>query len=46
MTQNPTLWSQPQKSNFTLEQVESNGTAESDTVEEATEFFLETFFSS
>ena len=43
--QNPTLWSQPEKSNFAPAQVESNGMVESKTAEEVTEF-LETFLSS
>ncbi|GAA0316401.1 conjugal transfer protein [Oceanobacillus oncorhynchi subsp. oncorhynchi] len=45
ITQNPTLWDKPKKSNFTPEQVESNGTVESETAEEVT-LFLETFFAS
>ncbi|MFD1414990.1 conjugal transfer protein [Oceanobacillus jeddahense] len=45
ITQNPTLWNQPEKSSFTPEQVESNGTVESETVEEVT-VFLEAFFTS
>src|SRR5699024_7026966 len=43
--QNPTLWSQPEKSNSAPAQVESNGMVESKTAEEVTEF-LETFLSS
>lgn len=43
ITQNPTLWSTPNKSDHEPQQPESNGTVESDTVEEVTEF-LETFF--
>ncbi|KRG12325.1 conjugal transfer protein [Virgibacillus soli] len=43
--QNPTLWSQPEKSNFTPEKVENDGTVESATEQEVIEF-LETFFSS
>lgn len=45
ITQNPTVWNQPKKSNFVPTQVESDGTVESETAEEVTEF-LETFFSS
>lgn len=45
ITQNPTIWSKPEKSNFTPEQVESNGTVESEIAEEVT-IFLETFFTS
>lgn len=45
ITQNPTLWDKPEKSNFTPEQVESDGTIESGTAEEVTEFLV-TFFSS
>ena len=45
ITQNPILWSKPKKSNFTPEQVESDGTVESETAEEVT-LFLETFFAS
>ena len=43
ITQNPTLWSIPTKSDYEPEQPESNGTVDSDTVQEVTEF-LETFF--
>ncbi|WP_025092729.1 conjugal transfer protein [Bacillus safensis] len=43
--QNPTIWDQPEKSDFTPKQVENNGTAESETVEEVT-LFLESFFAS
>src|SRR5699024_6108699 len=43
ITQNPTLWSIPNKSDYEPRQPESNGTVDSDTVEEVTEF-LETFF--
>lgn len=43
ITQNPTLWSLPKKSNYQPKQPESNGTIDSDTVQEVTEF-LETFF--
>ncbi|WP_040984029.1 conjugal transfer protein [Oceanobacillus jeddahense] len=43
--QNPTLWNQPEKSNFKPEQVESNGTVDGTIEQEVTEF-LETFFSS
>ncbi|WP_077318282.1 conjugal transfer protein [Virgibacillus proomii] len=41
--QNPTLWSIPNKSDYEPEQPDSNGTVDSDTVQEVTEF-LETFF--
>lgn len=41
--QNPTLWNIPNKSDYEPQQPESNGTVDSDTVEEVTEF-LETFF--
>ncbi|MFD1168759.1 conjugal transfer protein [Oceanobacillus caeni] len=41
--QNPTLWSIPNKSDYEPQQPESNGTVDSDTVQEVTEF-LETFF--
>ncbi|MDQ0273589.1 conjugal transfer protein [Cytobacillus purgationiresistens] len=44
ITQNPTLWSIPNKSDYEPQQSESNGTVDSDTVQEVTEF-LETFFS-
>ncbi|KNE19288.1 conjugal transfer protein [Virgibacillus pantothenticus] len=43
ITQNPTLWSIPTKSDYEPKQPESNGTIDSDTVQEVTEF-LETFF--
>ncbi|HLQ96663.1 MAG TPA: conjugal transfer protein [Pseudogracilibacillus sp.] len=43
ITQNPTLWNQPQKSDYEPKQPESNGTVDSDTAQEVTEF-LETFF--
>ncbi|MBO0994967.1 conjugal transfer protein [Bacillus sp. SD088] len=43
ITQNPTLWSLPKKSDYEPKQPESNGTVDSDTVNEVTEF-LETFF--
>ncbi|WP_256438816.1 conjugal transfer protein [Sporosarcina sp. Te-1] len=43
ITQNPTLWSIPNKSNYVPQQPESNGTVDSDTVQEVIEF-LETFF--
>ena len=43
--QNPTLWNKPKKSDFTPEQVGSNGTVESEITEEVT-VFLETFFAS
>ncbi|MFD1415008.1 conjugal transfer protein [Oceanobacillus jeddahense] len=45
ITQNPTLWKNPNKSDFTPKQVESDGTVESETAEEVTQF-LETFFAS
>ncbi|GIN20228.1 MULTISPECIES: conjugal transfer protein [Bacillaceae] len=41
--QNPTLWSMPNKSDYEPQQPESNGTVDSDTVQEVTDF-LETFF--
>lgn len=41
--QNPTLWNTPNKSDYKPEQPESNGTVDSDTVQEVAEF-LETFF--
>ena len=44
ITQNPTLWSIPNKSDYKSQQPESNGTVDSDSVQEVTEF-LETFFS-
>ncbi|WP_230198780.1 conjugal transfer protein [Massilibacterium senegalense] len=44
ITQNPTFWSIPNKSDYEPQQSESNGTVDSDTVQEVTEF-LETFFS-
>lgn len=43
ITQNPTLWSIPNKSDYEPQQPESNGTVDSDTVQEVTGF-LETFF--
>lgn len=43
ITQNPTLWSVPRKSDYEPKQPESNGTVDSDSVQEVTEF-LETFF--
>lgn len=43
ITQNPTLWSMPNKADYKPEQLESNGTVDSNTVQEVTEF-LETFF--
>lgn len=43
ITQNPTLWSIPKKSDYEPQQPESNGTVDSNTVQEVTEF-LETFF--
>lgn len=43
ITQNPTLWSIPNKSDYEPQQPENNGTVDSDTVQEVTEF-LETFF--
>ncbi|WP_449290092.1 conjugal transfer protein [Oceanobacillus locisalsi] len=45
ITQNPTMWTQPEKSNFSPDQVESDGTVEVATEEEITEFLV-TFFSS
>ena len=45
ITQNPTLWKNPNKSDFTPKQVESDGTVAAETAEEVTEF-LETFFTS
>ncbi|GIO19341.1 conjugal transfer protein [Oceanobacillus oncorhynchi subsp. incaldanensis] len=45
ITQNPTLWDSPNKSNFTPELVESDDTVEAETVVEVTDF-LETFFAS
>ncbi|MBY7141786.1 conjugal transfer protein [Virgibacillus sp. NKC19-3] len=45
ITQNPTMWTQPEKSNYSPEQVENDGTVEPATEEEINEF-LETFFSS
>ncbi|MBY7141913.1 conjugal transfer protein [Virgibacillus sp. NKC19-3] len=45
ITQNPTLWKNPNKSDFTPKQVESDGTVENETAEEVIQF-LETFFSS
>src|SRR5690625_393675 len=44
ITQNPTLWSISNKSDYEPQQPESNGTVDSDTVQEVTEF-LEAFFS-
>ncbi|WP_082418910.1 conjugal transfer protein [Massilibacterium senegalense] len=43
ITQNPTLWSIPNKSDYEPQQPESNGTVDSDTAQELTEF-LETIF--
>ncbi len=43
ITQNPTLWSISNKSDYEPHQPENNGTVDSDTVQEVTEF-LETFF--
>jgi len=43
--QNPTLWNSPNKSNFTPDQVNSDDTVGTETMEEVTEF-LETFFAS
>lgn len=43
ITKNPTLWSIPNKSDYEPQQPENNGTVDSDTVQEVTEF-LETFF--
>lgn len=45
ITQNPTLWDSPTKSDFIAEQVESDESVEADTAEEVTAF-LETFFAS
>ena len=45
ITQNPTLWNSPNKSDFTPQQVASNNSVEAETVGEITEF-LETFFAS
>lgn len=41
--QSPTLWSIPNKSDYKPQQPEGNGTVDSDTIQEVTEF-LETFF--
>lgn len=43
ITRNPALWSIPNNSDYEPQQPESNGTVDSDTVQEVTEF-LETFF--
>src|SRR5699024_2605538 len=43
ITQNPTLWNMPNKSDYEPEQPDNNGTVDSDTVQEVIEF-LETFF--
>lgn len=43
ITQSPTLWNTPKKSDYEPEQPESDGTIDSDTAQEVTEF-LETFF--
>ncbi|WP_368901384.1 conjugal transfer protein [Oceanobacillus oncorhynchi] len=43
--QNPTMWVQPNKSNFAPEQAEDNGTVEATTEQEVTAF-LEAFFTS
>ncbi|MEI3597727.1 MULTISPECIES: conjugal transfer protein [unclassified Oceanobacillus] len=43
IAQNPTIWNIPHKSDYEPQQPESNGTIDSDTVQEVTEF-LETFF--
>ena len=43
ITQSPTLWNTPKKSYYEPEQPESDGTVDSDTAQEVTEF-LETFF--
>lgn len=43
ITQSPTLWNTPKKSDYEPQQPESDGTVDSDTVQEVTEF-LETFF--
>ncbi|MBO0994592.1 conjugal transfer protein [Bacillus sp. SD088] len=45
ITQNPTLWNSPNKSDFIPEQVESNESVKAETAKEVTEF-LETFFAS
>lgn len=45
ITQNPTLWDSPNKSDFIPEQVDSDESVETETAEEITEF-LETFFAS
>ncbi|GAB2562019.1 conjugal transfer protein [Gracilibacillus alcaliphilus] len=45
ITQNPTLWSKPEKATYTPEQRKNNGTVDSSTMEEVT-LFLETFFAS
>lgn len=43
ITQNPTIWNIPDKSDYEPQQPESNGTVDSDIAQEVTEF-LETFF--
>lgn len=43
ITQNPTIWNMPKKSDYEPQEPESNGTVDSDTTQEVTEF-LETFF--
>ncbi|MFC0302235.1 conjugal transfer protein [Virgibacillus soli] len=43
ITQNPTLWNTPNKSDYEPEQSESDGTVDTNMVQEVTEF-LETFF--
>ncbi|MEB5454193.1 conjugal transfer protein [Virgibacillus pantothenticus] len=43
ITQSPTLWNTPKKSDYEPQQPESDGTVDSDTAQEVTEF-LETFF--
>ncbi len=43
ITHNPPIWNMPKKSDYEPQQPESNGTVDSDTVQEVTEF-LETIF--
>lgn len=43
VTQNPTVWHEPEKSDYVTESPESNNTVEADTSDEVTRF-LETFF--
>ena len=45
VTQNPTVWHEPEKSDYTPESPENNNTVESEIVDEVTSF-LETFFAS